>query len=391
MSVEMKRIGDILHLQNGRAFKPAEWTTNGLPIVRIQNLNNSEAPFNHFDGVAHEKFRIYSGDLLFSWSGTPGTSFGAFLWDRGDAWLNQHIFKITFDDSFIDKRYLLHAINSRLQLIIDQSHGGVGLKHITKGKLEAIKLPIPDLSEQQRIAAILGKADEIRHNSMKAEDFQEEIIESIFFEIFGDPILNTNNYQFYELIELMSDGFQNGLYIPKEKYTEIDGVEMVHMSDAFYDTVQRGSLKQALLDESEIEKYNLSSNNLLITRRSLNYEGAAKSCRIPESNPPLVFESSLIRLTPNEKIVNSTFLHFYINNKRVREAYVYKFVTKSTISGINQKNLSQIPVMLPPIELQNKFESVVYQIEKNFRSRKSLTEYSDNLNKSMVNKLISNQ
>ena len=123
-------------------------------------------------------------------------------------------------------------------------------------------------------------------------------------------------------------------------------------------------MKQALLEESEITKYNLSSNNLLITRRSLNYEGAAKSCRIPQSNTPLVFESSLIRLAPNEKVVNATFLHFYINNKRVREAYVYKFVTKSTISGINQKNLSQIPVMLPPIELQNKFMQNVHFLQQ---------------------------
>ena len=61
-------------------------------------------------------------------------------------------------------------------------------------------------------------------------------------------------------------------------------------------------------------------------------------------------------------MVNPTYLHFYINNKRIREAYVYKFVTQSTISGINQNNLSKIQIMSPPIELQNQFADIVQQI-----------------------------
>src|SRR5438094_1136234 len=151
------RVGESLRLVNGRAFKPTEWKKSGLPIVRIQNLNNPDAPFNYYEGQLPEKFLLDDGDLLFAWSGTPGTSFGAHIWRRGRAWLNQHIFKVHFDETQFDKRYLQLAINRNLQEYIRAAHGGAGLAHITKGRFEESSLPCPPLDEQERIVAEIEK------------------------------------------------------------------------------------------------------------------------------------------------------------------------------------------------------------------------------------------
>lgn len=151
------RLGDALTLINGRAFKPTEWSQNGLPIVRIQNLNNLDAPFNYYEGTLPEKFLLNTGDLLFAWSGTPGTSFGAHIWRGKKAWLNQHIFKIVFDEKEFDKRFLQFAINQNLQDYIFQAHGGAGLAHITKGKFENSELPKPALDLQRKIVAEIEK------------------------------------------------------------------------------------------------------------------------------------------------------------------------------------------------------------------------------------------
>lgn len=146
-------LGEATGLVNGRAFKPTDWTTTGTRIVRIQNLNNHEAPFNLYDGDVAEKFFIDDGDLLVSWSGTPGTSFGAFVWRRGRAILNQHIFRCEPRAGAYDVEFLRLAINSRLAEMISRAHGAVGLQHITKGELEGLKLPLPPLAEQRRIVA----------------------------------------------------------------------------------------------------------------------------------------------------------------------------------------------------------------------------------------------
>src|SRR5207247_9133027 len=76
-------IGDICSLVNGRAFKPTDWTDVGLPIVRIRNLNDESKPFNYYNGTFDPKHEVNDGEVLISWSGTPGTSFGAFIWTRG--------------------------------------------------------------------------------------------------------------------------------------------------------------------------------------------------------------------------------------------------------------------------------------------------------------------
>lgn len=154
-----RRIGDELELLNGMAFKPTDWVLTGLPIVRIQNLNNPLAPFNFCDPAkARDRSLIDDGAFLISWSGTPGTSFGAFIWQRGEAVLNQHIFRCDFKTKNFAPDFLRLAINGRLDEMIAKAHGGVGLQHITKGKLEAMLIALPPLTEQHRIVA---KVDEL--------------------------------------------------------------------------------------------------------------------------------------------------------------------------------------------------------------------------------------
>lgn len=145
-------IGSLCSLVNGRAFKPTEWQAQGVPIVRIQNLNNVLAPYNHFQGDLDERHRLNGGELLFAWSGTPGTSFGAHIWKGGAAALNQHIFRVDFDSSLLDKRFFRFAINERLNDLIGVAQGGVGLRHVTKGVFEETEVLVPPRAEQSRIA-----------------------------------------------------------------------------------------------------------------------------------------------------------------------------------------------------------------------------------------------
>jgi len=147
------RIEEVCTLVNGRAFKPSDWTARGIPIVRIQNLNNPESLYNYFDKPVLEKFYVHPGDLLFAWSGTPGTSFGAHIWEGRRAILNQHIFRVIIDPSHIDRHYFKNCLNQALSTFISKAHGGAGLKHITKGKFEETSIPLPPLAEQHRIVA----------------------------------------------------------------------------------------------------------------------------------------------------------------------------------------------------------------------------------------------
>lgn len=150
-------IGAVCRLTNGKAFRPSDWSPSGLPIIRIQNLNSKTVPYNYYDGPVEPRFRIKAGDLLFAWSGTPGTSFGAHLWDGPDAVLNQHIFKVAFDTNAIDPVFLRDAINETLEEQEAKSHGGVGLRHVTKQSFSRTRIPFPPKREQARIATLLSR------------------------------------------------------------------------------------------------------------------------------------------------------------------------------------------------------------------------------------------
>ena len=155
-SWEWVRVRNCTELFNGRAFKPSDWTVMGLPIVRIQNLNDEKAPFNYYDKSVDEDVHLYGGELLFAWSGTPGTSFGAHIWRNQEAVLNQHIFKLLFDETALFKPYYMYALNQRVGSLIKAAHGSAGLQHVTRGVFESTLIPLPPFAEQIRIVEKLN-------------------------------------------------------------------------------------------------------------------------------------------------------------------------------------------------------------------------------------------
>ncbi len=155
---EVKELVQCGEFINGKAFKPSDWSNEGIPIIRIQNLNGSDE-FNYFKGEIEEKYYIKPYDLLFSWSGSRGTSFGPHIWRGTEGVLNQHIFKVKINEG-IDKTYLYYALKIITERIEQNAHGSAGLVHITKKSLESFKVPIPSLVEQKKIGTIINEFDE---------------------------------------------------------------------------------------------------------------------------------------------------------------------------------------------------------------------------------------
>ena len=149
------RLGMLADQVNGKAFKPSDWVSIGIPIVRIQNLNDRQAAFNYCsEDVVESKYIISTDQILISWSGTPGTSFGAFRWKRGKAALNQHINRVVlFGDSCFDKDYFVIMVNAQLDVLIGAARGAVGLRHVTMGQLDNLCVALPPLAEQSRIVS----------------------------------------------------------------------------------------------------------------------------------------------------------------------------------------------------------------------------------------------
>lgn len=152
-------IASVARLINGRGFKPHEWETDGLPIIRIQNLNGS-TDFNYYSGSYNPKIEVNTGDLLFAWSGSRGTSFGPHFWYGSKGVLNYHTWRVKVDESAISPDFFYHALRFLTRVIEDRAHGASALVHVQKWEMEKFGFPCPnDRAEQHAIAAALSDAD----------------------------------------------------------------------------------------------------------------------------------------------------------------------------------------------------------------------------------------
>ena len=156
---KLVKFDSVCTIINGRGFKPYEWSQNGLPIIRIQNLNGSD-DFNFYEGHFDSKILVQHGQLLFAWSGSRGTSFGPHVWHGGDAVLNYHTWKLVVDESKIDEGFFFHELKILTKIIEDSAHGASALVHTQKGEMEKFELAIPNSKEEQAlISQVLSDMD----------------------------------------------------------------------------------------------------------------------------------------------------------------------------------------------------------------------------------------
>ena len=171
------RLGDVATYVNGYAFKPTDWSDVGKPIIRIQDLTGNTYQMNRYSGNVPEKYEVIKGDVLISWS----ASLGVYIWDREDAFLNQHIFKVVFDKADIDKRYFFHQVSLILRKAAFEAHGCT-MKHLTKPVFDALQFVLPPLAEQRRIAVKLDRLCDIVVKRKQQLVQLQQLVKSRFVE-----------------------------------------------------------------------------------------------------------------------------------------------------------------------------------------------------------------
>ncbi len=357
-----KKLGEVASYINGYAFKPEQWTTSGTPIVRIQNLNNPNAPFNYFSGEVPDKVKIKNGDLLISWS----ASLGAYIWQGGDAFLNQHIFKVDFNKLDIDKMFLKYAVTSKLNVMAGLVHGAT-MKHIVKKDFDNTFIPFPSRKEQELIVAELDKINELISLKKAQLSDLDALVQSLFSDMFGDPVLNEKGWEVKQLSEI-SSLISNG-NTPKggsEVYVD-SGYLFLRSQNVWKNRIDLEDV--AYIDDAthkKLKKSTLMHNDLLIT----------KTGRFNTEN------SSLGRTALFEGEDGSANINGHVYLVRLKSGMIHKFVLyilisdsyrdlirKTCVGGIDKRQLNKdhiedFPIIFPPIELQSDYVKKVELIEK---------------------------
>lgn len=372
MTWQEKKLGDIATFINGKAFKPSDWSNEGLPIIRIQNLTNSINDIHYYNGNIEDKYRITTGDILISWSAT----IDVFEWLNGDAILNQHIFKVVFDKEPIDKNFFKYLIKQKISEMLKNVHGST-MKHITKGDFDNIKVILPSLEEQKRIAKILDKADEIRTKKRLANDKLDEFLKSTFIDLFGDPAKNNKGFDKIALQDI--GNFKNGI-----NYNAGDcgyTIKCIGVGD-FKNGITLNSinnLNTVNISQMPNEEYFLRKNDIIFVRSNGSKELVGRTLLVNTNlQENIVYSGFCIRLRVEQENINNTFLLQLLNSKSIKDN-MKNDGHGCNIKSLNQTILGNITVIVPPIELQNKFAKIVEKVEAQKQKNELVIEQMDNL------------
>ncbi len=168
---DLRSLDDLGVFMNGYAFDPTEWFTEGLPIVKIRELNSGvslDTPRNP-GGKLPEKYRFSDGDIIFSWSG----SLVVRIWDQGDAWVNQHLFKVTPAPG-ISRAFLYLSIKFAIP-VFETLTTGATMQHIKRKELKFVKVRMPP---ERTLQAFTEQVESMLAASLQLKRINRRLIET---------------------------------------------------------------------------------------------------------------------------------------------------------------------------------------------------------------------
>lgn len=353
VSVEYKKLGDIATYINGYAFKPEQRGSEGLPIIRIQDLTGNAYDLGYYNGDYPKKVELNDGDVLISWS----ASLGVYLWNHGKALLNQHIFKVVFDKVEIDKFYFMYAVEYNLDKMSLKTHGAT-MKHITKKDFDNVVIPYPDLDYQKEVAYRLTSLKGIIEKYQKQLDLLDELVKARFVEMFGDE----NNSKGWEIVNIEDvANVQVGVVIkPSQYYTDqYNGIKAFRSLN-----IGNGYIKDDdwVYFSKEGNKKNkksiLSTNDVLVVRSGAPGTACVVTSEYAGSNA-----IDVIIAHPDFQKVDSHYLCTYTNMPHGK-LQIIEGTGGAAQQHFNVGKYNKLKLMLPPLEYQKQYVKFLEEVDK---------------------------
>ena len=353
MTRNMTSLGEVAQFINGAAFKPEDWGDSGFPIIRIQNLTDESKPFNRTTRTVAEKLQVHPGDLLVSWSAT----LGVFTWKRPEiGLLNQHIFRVIPDESKVDKAYLRLALSGALSAMQKHLHGAT-MQHVNRGEFLGTPLYLPPQEEQRRIAAILDQAETLRTQRRTALALLDSLTQSLFLDMFGDPVANPKGWPIRTLDEVTTK-VTDGEHL-NPAFTEV-GMPIVMAGNVLDDRIDLDAAKRVAepLGMQFRKKCGPELGDLLIVGRGATI---GRLCRV-NVDETFCLMGSVILVKPDRTLLDERFLSGMLALPSMH-AQLYKSSGSSAQQAIYLKDVKRLKCPLPPLSLQQTFATRIASIQ----------------------------
>ncbi|WP_300675501.1 restriction endonuclease subunit S [Soonwooa sp.] len=370
--MERIRLGELV--KGNGLFKDGDWIEskdqdlNGevkliqLADIGIRNFINKSNRFMNYEKALELKCTfLEKGDILIARMPDPIGRCCEFPFEEVNKYVTVvdiAIFRNKNND--LDNRYLVHYINSESFLNkVSSGVTGTTRQRISRKKLEAIEIPLPSLDQQKAIAAKLDKADEIRRLNQQLIDKYDALTQSLFIDMFGDPVKNEMGWEKVKLGDLCGVGSSKRVFVEELKENGIP----------FYRGTEVGALGNdeminPTLFISEHHYHKLKKDSGIPQVGDLLMPSICPDGRIFEvkNNDPFYFKDGrVLWVKVNQTKINSTFLK---KNLKANFAKNYsKIASGTTFAELKIFALKDLIISNPPISLQNQFAERIAVIE----------------------------
>ena len=361
---EYKKLGEVCNILNGYAFKSSKYTNSGTRIIRITNvqkgyvIDNDPKYYSDDDIKNLTQYSLREGDLVMSLTGNVGRV-GMLQKSMLPAALNQRVACIRTKSDEISLNYLFHLLNSDIfERTAIRSARGIAQLNMSTEWLKEHTIFLPPKSTQLAIVSELDKINElIRLKKEQLKDF-DSLAQSIFYEMFGDPVENEKGWEIMKLKEIVSDDCSISYGIVQPGDGVENGVPVVRPVDMTETFISRQGLKNTTREISDSYKRTiLKGDEILMCVRGT-------TGLVAMASPELRGCNVTRGITPIEcgPTCNKWFIYYQISNPSIQQ-HITEYTRGITLKQINMKDVREIPLCLPPLPLQQLFAHRIEQIE----------------------------
>ncbi|MFD2514200.1 restriction endonuclease subunit S [Pontibacter locisalis] len=390
MSWKKVKLSQICDIQIGRTpdRNNSSYWGKGYSWVSIRDLK-SDTVFTTKEEITDAAVRecncklIPANTLLMSFK----LSIGKLAFTKEPVYTNEAIAALLIKDrSKVYNRFLYYALQVA-DLLRDTDRAVMGAT-LNKKKLAEIEIILPPLEEQKRIAQVLDKADRLRQKDRQLLQHYDQLLQSVFLDMFGDPGINSKSWNtclLGDIIETLTDYHANGSYEVLR-----DNVTLL--------TTKNYAL---MVRTTDLENNNFTDNVIYIDEHAYNYlkktkvyggeiiinkiGSAGKVYLMPNLETPVSLGMNAFMLRFDQSRATSEFLYYYLTSE-FATTEIQKRVKGAVTKTINKDSIREIPVLLPPLQLQEKFIAVIKKIVKQKAAVETTLKGSNNLFQSLLQK-----
>ena len=357
-----KSLSSVCNISMGQAPKGDSYnsTRRGFPLIAGAGDFGelTPAPKKYTDAPT----KLSSpGDLILCIRATIGD----LNWSDKEYCLGRGVAGLRAKEAVLSQDYLGHWLDHATPVLRTKGRGATFLQ-VSKRDIASLQIPLPPLAEQKRIARILDAADALRAKRREALAQLDTLIQSTFIDMFGDPVTNPMGWEVKSLGDLAVKKPNNGVFRRNPEYSESldSGLPVVWVEELFRgNCIDVSQSRRLEASQTEIEKYGLLPGDLLFCRSSLKLDGIAYNNVFLGEREEALFECHLIRVSPRTDDVNPMFLNLQLRSVPMRALLKSKSKT-ATMTTIDQKALSSVEVVVPPLGLQSRFAAIAETVEK---------------------------